>query len=118
MISDLNEIFSTNAKHMKKSVIRELLKLTRRPEVISFAGGLPDPAAFPIEEVAEITAHVLKTQGATALQYGPTEGDSRLKDELIAHHEREDGMQLKPEKHHFDLQQEPQILRFMNMTGG
>jgi 2-aminoadipate transaminase len=97
MISDLNEIFSTNAKHMKKSVIRELLKLTRRPEVISFAGGLPDPAAFPVDEVAEITAHVLKTQGATALQYGPTEGDPKLKEELIAHHEREDGTQLKPE---------------------
>jgi 2-aminoadipate transaminase len=97
MISDLNEIFSTNAKHMKKSVIRELLKLTRRPEVISFAGGLPDPAAFPVDEVAEITAHVLKTQGATALQYGPTEGDAKLKEELIAHHEREDGTQLKPE---------------------
>ena len=97
MITDLNEIFSTNAKHMKKSVIRELLKLTRRPEVISFAGGLPDPAAFPVEEVAEITAHVLRTQGATALQYGPTEGDPKLKEELIAHHEREDGIQLKPE---------------------
>ena len=97
MISDLNEIFSTNAQHMKKSVIRELLKLTRRPEIISFAGGLPDPAAFPIAEVAEITAHVLKTRGATALQYGPTEGDARLREELIAHHEREDGMQLKPE---------------------
>jgi len=97
MISDLNEIFSTNAKHMKKSVIRELLKLTRRPEVISFAGGLPDPAAFPVEEVAEITAHVLRTAGATALQYGPTEGDPKLKEELIAHHEREDGTQLRPE---------------------
>ena len=97
MISDLNEIFSTNAKHMKKSVIRELLKLTRRPEVISFAGGLPDPAAFPVDEVAEITAHVLRTQGATALQYGPTEGDPKLKEELIAHHEREDGTQLRPE---------------------
>ena len=97
MITDLNEIFSTNAKHMKKSVIRELLKLTRRPEVISFAGGLPDPAAFPVEEVAEITAHVLRTSGATALQYGPTEGDPKLKEELIAHHEREDGTQLRPE---------------------
>lgn len=97
MVSDLNEIFSTNAKQMRKSVIRELLKLTRRPEVISFAGGLPDPAAFPVDEVAEVTAHVLKTQGATALQYGPTEGDARLRDELIAHHEREDGIQLKPE---------------------
>ncbi len=60
MVTDLNEMFSTNAKHMKKSVIRELLKLTRRPEVISFAGGLPDPAAFPVDEVAEITAYVLK----------------------------------------------------------
>jgi len=97
MVSDLNEIFSMNAKHMKKSVIRELLKLTRRPEVISFAGGLPDPAAFPVKEVAEITKYVLETQGATALQYGPTEGDPKLKDELIAHHEREDGMVLRPE---------------------
>jgi len=97
MVSDLNEVFSVNAMHMKKSVIRELLKLTRRPEVISFAGGLPDPAAFPVKEVAEITKYVLETQGATALQYGPTEGDPKLKDELIAHHEREDGMVLKPE---------------------
>ena len=97
MVSDLNEVFSENAKHMKKSVIRELLKLTRRPEVISFAGGLPDPAAFPVDEVAEVTAYVLKKYGATALQYGPTEGDPKLKDELIAHHEREDGVQLRPE---------------------
>jgi 2-aminoadipate transaminase len=97
MVSDLNEIFSMNANLMKKSVIRELLKLTRRPEVISFAGGLPDPAAFPVKEVAEITTYVLETQGATALQYGPTEGDPKLKEELIAHHEREDAMILKPE---------------------
>jgi 2-aminoadipate transaminase len=97
MISDLNEVFSTNAKAMKKSVIRELLKLTRRPEVISFAGGLPDPNAFPTDQVAEIVADVLKRDGANALQYSPTEGDPKLKDELIAHHEREDGIQLKPE---------------------
>lgn len=97
MISDLNEVFSCNAKRMKKSVIRELLKLTRRPEVISFAGGLPDPQAFPTDQVSEIVADVLKRDGAQALQYSPTEGDARLKDELIAHHEREDGIQLKPE---------------------
>ena len=97
MVSDLNAIFSTNAKGMKKSVIRELLKLTRRPEVISFAGGLPDPNAFPTDKVAEVVADVLKRDGANALQYSPTEGDPNLKDELIAHHEREDGIQLKPE---------------------
>jgi 2-aminoadipate transaminase len=97
MVSDLQEIFSTNAKNMKKSVIRELLKLTRRPEVISFAGGLPDPNTFPIDAVAEITADVLKRDGANALQYSPTEGDPKLKDEIIAHHEREEGIKLSPD---------------------
>jgi 2-aminoadipate transaminase len=97
MISDLQQVFSANAKSMQKSVIRELLKLTRRPEVISFAGGLPDPAAFPVDQVAEITADVLRRDGALALQYSPTEGDPRLKEELIAHHEREDGIHLSPE---------------------
>jgi len=95
MISDLQAMFSTNAKGMQKSVIRELLKLTRRPEIISFAGGLPDPHAFPTDEVAGITADVLKRDGANVLQYGPTEGDPRLKAQIIAHHEREDGVRLK-----------------------
>ena len=97
MISDLEAAFSENARGMKKSVIRELLKLTRRPEVISFAGGLPDLSAFPIEDLSSVTIDVLKRDGATALQYSPTEGDPRLKDELIAHHEREDGITLSPE---------------------
>ncbi len=97
MVSDLNEVFSTNARNMKKSVIRERLKLTRRPDVISFAGGLPDPNAFPVDDVATITVDVLKRDGALALQYSPTEGDPKLKDELIAHHEREDGIKLSPE---------------------
>jgi 2-aminoadipate transaminase len=97
MVTDLQEMLSTNARGMKKSVIRELLKLTRRPEVISFAGGLPDPNAFPVSEVAEIATYILERDGANALQYSPTEGDPRLKDELIAHHEREDGITLSPE---------------------
>ncbi|MBD3349637.1 MAG: aminotransferase class I/II-fold pyridoxal phosphate-dependent enzyme [Candidatus Eisenbacteria bacterium] len=97
MVSDLDRVFSKNAQGMKKSVIRELLKLTRRPEVISFAGGLPDLSAFPVEEVADVTLDVLRRDGATALQYSPTEGDPRLKEELIAHHEREDGITLSPE---------------------
>ncbi len=97
MVSDIERVFSQNARGMKKSVIRELLKLTRRPEVISFAGGLPDLSAFPVEEVSEVTVDVLKREGVNALQYSPTEGDARLKDELIAHHEREDGITLAPE---------------------
>ncbi len=97
MVNDLEGLFSTNAKRMKKSVIRELLKLTRRPEIISFAGGLPDPNAFPIAEVSEIVDVVLKREGKTALQYSPTEGDPKLKDELIAYHERENGVKLTPD---------------------
>lgn len=97
MVSDLNEIFSTNARHMKKSVIRELLKLTQRPDVISFAGGLPSPDAFPIKEIAEIATHVLETDGRRVLQYGATEGDPNLKEQIIAHHEREDGIRLTPD---------------------
>ena len=75
MVSDLQGLFSTNARGMKKSIIRELLKLTRRPEVISFAGGLPDPNAFPIKEVGEIVLDVLAREGKMVLQYSPTEGD-------------------------------------------
>jgi len=97
MVNDLEGLFSTNARRMKKSVIRELLKLTRKPEIISFAGGLPDPNAFPIDDVSEIVDVVLKREGKTALQYSPTEGDPKLKDELIAYHERENGLKLSPD---------------------
>lgn len=97
MISDLESTFSANARGMKKSVIRELLKLTRKPEIISFAGGLPNPTAFPVQEVAEITADIMKSDGATALQYSPTEGDPKLKEQIIAHHARQGGPELGPE---------------------
>lgn len=83
MISDLQSVLSDSAKGMKKSAIRELLKLTKDPEVISFAGGLPAPETFPIEELQEITQEVIKEDGAKALQYGTTEGDDKLKEELV-----------------------------------
>jgi 2-aminoadipate transaminase len=97
MVNDIERVFSKNAQGMKKSVIRELLKLTRRPEIISFAGGLPDLSAFPVEDVTSVTVDVLNREGVNALQYSPTEGDAKLKDELISHHEREDGITLAPE---------------------
>jgi len=60
-----------------------LLKLTRRGNIISFAGGLPDPATFPVEEIKAITAGLLEREANLVLQYGPTEGDARLRDELV-----------------------------------
>lgn len=75
--------FSKNIKSMKRSVIRELLKMTQSPEIISFAGGLPSPQSFPIEPLKQITMEVLDNNGTKALQYGSTEGLPLLADELI-----------------------------------
>ncbi len=83
MYARLESMYSINVAGMKKSVIRELLKLTQKPEIISFAGGLPSPETFPIEEIAELAGEVIRKEGNWALQYGPTEGDPRLKDEII-----------------------------------
>ncbi|HLA24397.1 MAG TPA: PLP-dependent aminotransferase family protein, partial [bacterium] len=83
MVEDLTEFYSASARVMSRSLIRELLKLTRRGGIISFAGGLPDPSTFPVAELKAITTQVLEREPHLALQYGPTEGDARLRDELV-----------------------------------
>jgi len=70
---------------MKSSMIRELLKLTTDPDVISFAGGLPAPDLFPLEEFRDAADRVLRDQGQQALQYSTTEGAPLLR-EMIARH--------------------------------
>lgn len=65
--------FSRIASQMKPSPIRELFKVIQRPGMISFAGGLPDPAIFPVEEFAA-AAEILRSQGRQVLQYGASEG--------------------------------------------
>jgi len=82
MMEDLTEFYSASARVMSRSLIRELLKLTRAEDIISFAGGLPDPATFPVEELKAVTLAILEREPQLALQYGPTEGDVRLRDEL------------------------------------
>jgi len=82
-MTDLSEFYSASARVMSRSLIRELLKLTRRGGIISFAGGLPDPSTFPVDELKAITARVLDREPQLVLQYGPTEGDARLRDELV-----------------------------------
>ncbi|MCK4933739.1 PLP-dependent aminotransferase family protein [Candidatus Bathyarchaeota archaeon] len=67
---------------MKRSEIRELLKVTRRPDIISFAGGLPDPQTFPTKDLEDISCKLLREKGAIALQYGPTEGEAPLREEI------------------------------------
>jgi len=64
---------------VQASAIREILKVTERPDVLSFAGGLPAPEAFPADVLARAHADVLANDAAAALQYGPTEGFGPLR---------------------------------------
>lgn len=87
--------FSQRAQQMKSSVIREILKITMRPDIISFAGGLPSPATFPVEEMRIAHDRVLSQQGTVALQYGPTDGYGPLR-EWIADSLSVDGVKILP----------------------
>jgi 2-aminoadipate transaminase len=81
--------FSKTAKNMKRSAIRELLKYTSNPDVISFAGGFPAPDLFPIEKMKEIVCEVLDEAGPKALQYGETEGDMQLRKALVERYNKQ-----------------------------
>ncbi|MCD6436457.1 MAG: PLP-dependent aminotransferase family protein [Clostridiales bacterium] len=74
--------YAERMDNLKASEIRELLKLTERPEVISFAGGLPAPELFPIEELKKISVKVLEEMGEEALQYSATEGYKPLRKQI------------------------------------
>lgn len=89
MISDIQQIFSDAANRMKPSAIRECLKLTQQPDIISFAGGLPAPESFPVEDMQEISAEVLREDATAALQYTTTEGDQLLRELLVERYRKE-----------------------------
>ena len=74
--------FSDRIKGLKASAIREILKFTSDPSVISFAAGNPAPEAFPVKEIADITADIFKNDPITALQYSVTEGYPPLRETM------------------------------------
>lgn len=80
----LQRFLNDSSKSRKRNEIRELLKLLAKPEIISLAGGLPSPETFPIAELTEMMPSLLEQHGVAALQYGTTEGDIGLREELIA----------------------------------
>lgn len=82
-MTNWEKLYSARAGRMKASDIREAFKLAERGDIISFAGGFPAPETFPCEEVAEVASQIARLEGATSLQYGPTEGLYALR-ELIA----------------------------------
>jgi len=76
--------FSRVTMGMKSSLIRELVASTKNiPGLISFAGGFPSPKTFPAQQLAEIFREVVKNEGQDVLQYGASEGDSLLKEQLL-----------------------------------
>ncbi len=93
MMTSVNKFLSNSGKSMKRSAIREILKLLQNPDMISFAGGLPAPETFPVDDLKEIVLEVLEKDGANALQYGTTEGDMLLRKMLVEKHNR-DGLNL------------------------
>lgn len=74
--------FAERMSGIKASEIRELLKLTQKPDIISFAGGLPAAESFPVKEYSEVAQQVMAESGTKALQYGPTEGFDDLRKEI------------------------------------
>lgn len=87
---------SQRAIKLTSSVIREILKVTERPNVISFAGGLPSPATFPVEQMRLAADRVLREAPQAALQYSPTEGYMPLR-EWIAQRYSKNGLTISPD---------------------
>lgn len=79
-MTNFSELYASRMKQLRPSTIREILKVTAQPEIISFAGGLPAPELFPIEAVRASADAVLSRNGHEALQYGPSEGFMPLRE--------------------------------------
>lgn len=89
MSINLESFLSQNMGVAKRSAIREILKLTQKPDIISFAGGLPAEASFPIEDIKQCIIEVLDEMPAKALQYGTTEGYDILREEIVKHYKKQ-----------------------------
>lgn len=76
------KLMSSAQHRAKPSAVRELLKLTSRPNILSFAGGIPDPSLLPLKEIEECLHKTLATHNSTSLQYGISEGRAELREEL------------------------------------
>jgi 2-aminoadipate transaminase len=93
----MNWNLARRAEKMNPSVIREILKVTEKPGIISFAGGLPSPQTFPIDAMREASERVLRDDGQAALQYAASEGYGPLR-EWVAHDLLKQGMHISPDQ--------------------
>jgi len=93
----VNFRLSARTDLLKPSAIREILKVTASPDVISFAGGLPAPELFPVDAVARSAQAVLSADGPAALQYGVTEGHLPLREWVCSHLAASVGLSVTPD---------------------
>ena len=93
----MNWTLARRAEKMNPSVIREILKVTEKPGIISFAGGLPSPLTFPIDAMREASERVLRDDGKAALQYAASEGYAPLR-EWVAQDLLKQGMKVSPDQ--------------------
>lgn len=91
-----DSLFAERTQKMQRSTVREILKMTARPEVISFAGGLPAPEHFPVERIREATDMILAERGREVLQYSTSEGMPELRG-LIAQRLSSGKLQIHPD---------------------
>src|SRR5665647_598957 len=81
-----------------KSFIREILKVTEDPSIISFAGGLPNPALIDVEGISQAAAKVLQEDGSTVLQYSTTEGYLPLRQFIAERYKKRLGLSVSPDE--------------------
>lgn len=89
--------FAARMGKVPRSFVREILKVTEDPEIISFAGGLPNPESFPYHDIKEVAVQVLEESGAQALQYSTTEGYYPLR-EWVSNRYQSKGVKVDPEE--------------------
>jgi len=90
--------FARRMEKTPRSFIREILKVTENPDIISFAGGLPNPALFDVEGISAAAADVLNDNGARALQYATTEGDPRLRSFIAERYRKRFNLSVSPDE--------------------
>lgn len=90
--------FASRMEKTPRSFIREILKVTQSPEIISFAGGLPNPVLFPVNELAETARAVIAEEGTAALQYATTEGHPPLREWIADRYKKRLGIDVSPDE--------------------
>ncbi len=93
----MDHIYSDRIRDVPTSFIREILKVTLDPTIISFAGGLPNRTLFPVDEIREAAVKVLDSHGRDVLQYGNSEGDPRLREYIAARYQDKYGLEIPVE---------------------